>query len=155
MSIKIKIGRLVGSHESGALSRLADASMPINTAMRLTELYEDIQGHLLRYEKDRIALLQKHSPKNDDGTYKLKEDGSADLSPDQIKAFQDELGLVLHTEVELCGTVLRKANLLSSTAISPNDLRILEWLIPNENKDWPENVTETTTEIEEAEDGNR
>jgi len=143
MSIKVKIGNLIGSQESGALSRFANASMPVNTAMRLRETYQDIHNVLQGYEKDRLELLTKHSPKNEDGSWKLKEDGSADLSPEQLKAFHDELGTILHAEVTLRGSVIRRSNLLSSTAISPNDLAVLEWLIPDENKDWPEEIAET------------
>jgi len=149
MSIKVKIGNLIGSQESGALSRFACASMPFKTARRMRETLEDIQDVLRTYEKDRLELLTKHSPKNEDGTWKLKEDGSADLTPEQLRAFHDELGEILHAEVTLRGSHITQSNLFSSTGISPNDLAVLEWLIPDESKPESEKVSDEILEAKE------
>ena len=137
MSIKVKIGNLVGSHESGALSHFANAKLPTATRYRLTQTLNDVQNAIREFEVKKRELLAKHTPKNKDGSWKLKKDGTSDLSPEQLKAFHEELRELLNVEVTLRGSVVLRSHQFATTAISTNDQMILEWLIPQEESDEP------------------
>jgi len=130
---QVKIGVLVGAHESGALTRFANTSLPFNTAALVKETLTDITRILQDYDKERVALLEQYMTKDEDGKPVFAE-GGAVLFDDRA-AFDAALGLVLHSEVNVRHIPFRKSQMLSSTAISPNDLMLLSWLIDCPDED--------------------
>lgn len=123
--IKVKIGTLVGSQQSGALTRLAQSAMPMNTALRFKDLLKQIQEALNLYDERRVAVCQ------DFGTLNTVTQ-NYDIVPEKMAEFQQLSGDLLQEDIDLIGDPFTGQAFLSSQSISPNDLLILDWLFQSE-----------------------
>jgi hypothetical protein len=122
--MKIKVGQILGAFQSGALSRLANASLPMRTALRLKEVLKTGQDALQEYDKERIALCETYAPIN-------PETNNYDIPEDRRAEFQVEADALLQKEIDFPNP-FTPAQLLSSQSITANDLLILDWLIVSE-----------------------
>ena len=129
MAIKLKVGNLVGSFQSGALTRLANASLPIKTASQLKKVLTFSQDAMKEYDKDRIAVCEKYgklNPKTNDYEF-VNDDGEHD--PAKFEAFQKEGEDLLQKELEFPVQPFSLQAFFSSHSMTANDLMVLDWLI--------------------------
>lgn len=128
--MKVKVGQIVASFQSGALTRLAQAAMPMSTALRFKSVLKDTQEILQTYDENRVKLCAEFGTLNE-------ETQNYDIVPEKMADFQEVSGGLLQEEVDVAGDTFSSGSFLSSQTIAPNDLLILDWLIQTESNVLP------------------
>lgn len=120
--MQVKMGNILGSFQSGALGRLANASLPMRTALRLKDVLKAAQDALHDYDTQRIALCESYVP-CDPAT------GNYEIPDDKKPEFQVLADALLQKDVDIPGEPFTPSQLLSSQSFTANDLLVLDWLI--------------------------
>ena len=119
--LKVTIGQLLASAESGALNKLMAEPLRAAVAFRLKKVAPAIDAELRIFNETRIELCEKYGTKSETAdNYSIPDDKQAE--------FQAEFQQLLATEVELRGKVISVFD-LGDTKISVADLTALDWLI--------------------------
>jgi hypothetical protein len=107
--------------DPGALGRFRSAQMPLKTALALKPIHRAIEHHVADYNELRIEICQRHGVINTEtNNYEFGENQAA---------FNKDFAELLLSEITIDSPRIRITQLLSSMAISADDLTLLNWLI--------------------------
>lgn len=105
---------------AGAMARLANAQgLPVKKAYWLGRITDQIEPELQRVEKQRVALIKKHTGDRD---------GAQPWPDEAVEAFEAEFFDFLNTEIEIHDLAL-SLDEVSPANLSALDIRALEYLI--------------------------
>lgn len=125
--IKTTLGHLVNCSSqngiAGPIERLGNMNLPVKTSFRFAELMDLVDKKLQHFVKHRLDLYKKHGDHDEEkDTYELK-------TEEQQTAFKVEYDELVNMEIELPGERFKMRDFYQSTAVAPNDIRALRWLI--------------------------
>ncbi len=126
--MKLTYRELIGSAndfqtgEPGPYARFRSVKKPIATASRMQAITRAFEQHANDYIELRNALIKEHGKPTEDGKNHF-------IDADGAEAYGAASEELLNVEVEIEGPRIKLSQLLSSTAISDEDLDALAWLI--------------------------
>lgn len=121
--MKATLGQIKIAIESGALGRLANASLPVKTAYWLGRTIDAADSEAARIEKQRVELIKKHGQEGDEAA-----GGGWEVMPESLVAYMSEFSELLSESVEITGHELTLDE-LEGVKLSGVDLIQLRWLV--------------------------
>ena len=106
-----------------ALTKLLGKDLPIILSFRLGTLVKIVDPYLKSYNEARTKMIEKYVPVAD-------EKGNRQVPQDQMKAFADELTVVLNEEITVDGIPEVKLSDLEGIKMTAQEMASLSpWLI--------------------------
>ena len=119
----MKLKTIVAPQFSEALNRLAKAEVPVVVAYKLKTVIAKCLEEQKKFEDFRMALINKHAPKDEGGEIIKGEDGSYSVPESTKEAFLQEVAELLDIEIELAK--IKVESLGSKIQITTLDLILL------------------------------
>ena len=123
----MKVLKIVDNQLRTALNSLMGEPMPIKTAQKLKTITNIIIEQYQQYEEVRIATVTKFGSKNEDGSLKANEDGTAVFEDEATVEFTKIINELLSTDVEI--PTIKFSELGDKVTITASNLFILNDII--------------------------
>lgn len=119
-------GQIFGA--ANALALLAQTSLPIPAAFRLSQNLKRLQGHVAEYEEFRQGIFKEHGQTGADGTLVVKDDHYVFASEEDEAEALRKVGELAGLEVDVEYTPVKLSE-LTAGRIQPAALLPLEFMI--------------------------
>lgn len=115
--MKITIAELINATQ--IFNKIINKELSPITSFKLVKLVKAINAEIEIFEKEKMKLLEKYGTKNDDNTYNISEENTANWNKD----ITDLLSL----EVDISADKINLSN--EDIKISPADMMLIEQFI--------------------------
>lgn len=123
----MRIGILMDPQFSVVLKKLLDAQLELKVAYKLYSIKKIVDEESAKYEKLRLEAVNKFADKKEDGSLVVKEDGSAQFTPENMESFVKELNELLN--VEFAHGKLKFEELGDKLQLSASELASIESIL--------------------------
>lgn len=120
--MKITLGRLFDSKD--ALTKLAEAELPVNEAYNVSRILKSAQQELTFLDQERQKLVKKYSDEPD-------KDGNIKVKDENFQQFMEEFVKVLELQVEIAGDPIDISKVGDEVKLTAKDMIVLEPLLKN------------------------
>ena len=100
-----------------ALQKLVNADLPIKTAFKLSNIVDDIDVQLKKFEDFRISLIKKYGSETENGF---------EVSPEKINEFEKEFNELLQLDVDFSDIEAVNVDLLEDVSFSIIEIKSLK-----------------------------
>lgn len=133
--MKITLGRLFDSKD--ALTKLAEAELPVNEAYNVSRILKSAQQELTFLDQERQKLVKKYSDEPD-------KDGNIKVKDENFQQFMEEFVKVLELQVEIAGDPIDISKVGDEVKLTAKDMIVLEPLLKNSGESVKSEETPTS-----------
>ena len=112
------------------LNVISEIEMPVKTSYMFAKLSTEIQPAVDAFEKQRVALLKKHSEVDSKGKLVLDDEGNAKVI--DMDAFQEEYNKIAREEIEIDADPI-PISAIGDISIKPSVMIVLLPLLKDDN----------------------
>lgn len=123
----MELGKLVDLQFQSALRKLANQELPLRTAFALKGIISNVNSELKKYEEVREKALDQLGSRNEAGEVIVNDNGSVQLSEENMKTFVSQMTALLSVNVTV-GTIA-VSDLGDKCSMSTSDLMALDGLV--------------------------
>lgn len=98
------------------------------TLYNLSKTTKAVAEEVATYEKTRISRLEELSEKDEHGNSKLTDDGSYQLSAENLAVFQEQIKELITQEVEIFCSPIQIKDIEDIVGLTVSIFRSLDWL---------------------------
>ena len=121
--MRVSLNNIVNATDT--FSKIMQQSFKGSLAFKIARLVRELKKELDTFNEERRKLLDKYCVNDENGEFEILENGNIKLIPETVNEFNNELDILMNTEIEINADKLPMDS-IDDFDITPQEMMTLE-----------------------------